>query len=72
MSKQSGRMSQSANDFLAPYAPIIGTATDVGTNRPFGNGAITVTFTPDSRNAAASFTASGYCSVHNTTHTATV
>ena len=71
MSKQSGRMSQSSNDFLAPYTPTIGTATNVGTNRPYGNGQVTVTFTPTGPNPATSFTASGYCSVHGTTHTAT-
>ena len=49
-------MSQSSNDFLAPYAPTIGTATNVGTNRPFGNGAVSVTFTPEGPNAATSFT----------------
>ncbi len=56
MSKQAGRMSQGANDFLAPYAPTIGTATDVGTGRAYDNGAVTVTFTPDARNAATSYT----------------
>jgi hypothetical protein len=56
MSKQAGRMSQSANDFLAPYAPTIGTATDVGTARAFNNGAVSVTFTPTGPNAATSFT----------------
>lgn len=56
MSKQAGRMSQGANDFLAPYAPTIGTATDVGTARAYNNGAVTVTFTPDARNAATSYT----------------
>jgi hypothetical protein len=56
MSKQAGRLSQGANDFLAPYAPTIGTATDVGTSRPYNNGAATVTFTADARNAADSFT----------------
>jgi hypothetical protein len=45
MSKQAGRMSQSANDFLEPFKPIIGTATDIGTNRPFNNGAASVSFT---------------------------
>jgi hypothetical protein len=45
MSKQAGRMSQSANDFLEPFKPIIGSATDVGTNRAFNNGAASVTFT---------------------------
>ena len=49
-------MSQGANDFLAPYAPTIGTATDVGTGRAFNNGAATVTFTATGPNAADSFT----------------
>ena len=72
MSKQAGRMSQSANDFLAPLAPTIGTATNVGTNRPYNDGAVSITFTPNSAGAAAtSYTASGYCSVHATTRTAT-
>ena len=44
MSKQAGRMSQSANDFLEPKAPINVVATDVGTNRPFNNGAASVAF----------------------------
>ena len=56
MSKQAGRMSQGANDFLTPYAPTIGTATDVGTSRAYDNGAVTVTFTPTGPNAATSFT----------------
>jgi len=56
MSKQSGRMSQSSNDFLAPYAPTIGTATNLGSGRAFNSGRADVTFTPDSRNAADSFT----------------
>jgi hypothetical protein len=56
MSKQAGRMSQGANDFLAPYAPTIGTATDVGTARPYNNGSATVTFTATGPNTADSFT----------------
>ena len=56
MSKKAGRHSQGANDFLAPYAPTIGTATNVGTGRAYNNGAATVTFTPDERNAATSYT----------------
>jgi hypothetical protein len=71
MSKQAGRMSQGANDFLTPYAPTIGTATDVGTSRAYNNGAVTVTFTHTGPNAATSYTASGYCSVHGTTHSVT-
>lgn len=57
MSKQAGRMSQSANDFLEPFKPVIGTATDVATGRAFNNGAASVTFTdaPDSP-AATSYT----------------
>ena len=49
-------MSQGANDFLTPYAPTIGTATDVGTGRAFNNGAATVTFTAAGPNAATSYT----------------
>jgi len=54
--KKSGKKSQGANDFLMPKAPTIGTATDVGTARPFNNGAATVTFTADPTYAADSFT----------------
>jgi hypothetical protein len=57
MSKQAGRLSQGANDFLAPYAPTGVSASDVGTGRDYNNGAATVTFTADPRNAATSFTA---------------
>jgi len=71
MSKRSGRKSQGANDFLMPYAPTIDSASNVGTARPYNNGAVTVSFTADPRNAATSFTASGYCSVHSATHTVT-
>ena len=56
MSKRTGKKSQGANDFLAPYAPTIGTATDVGTSRAYNNGAASVTFTADPINAATSFT----------------
>lgn len=54
--KRTGKKSQGANDFLAPYAPTIGTATDVGTSRAYNNGAASVTFTADPINAATSFT----------------
>jgi hypothetical protein len=47
MSKKAGRHSQSSNDFLEPFKPIIGTATDIGTNRAFNNGASSVPFTMD-------------------------
>lgn len=54
--KRAGKASVKQNDFLAPYAPVIGTATDVGTSRAWNNGAASVTFTPDARNAATSYT----------------
>ena len=70
--KKAGKISQSANDFLEPKAPVISSVTNVGTNRPFGNGAVVVSFDlPADSPAATSYTASGYCSVHSTTHTAT-
>jgi len=47
MSKKAGRHSQSSNDFLEPFKPIIGTATDIGTSREFNNGASSVPFTMD-------------------------
>ena len=58
MSKQAGRFSESANDFLQPSAPTIGTATDSGIGRAYNYGAATVTFTPNAAGAAAtSYTA---------------
>lgn len=70
--KNLGGNSQSSNDFLLPHAPTITSATDVGTDRAYHNGAIEVSFTlPADSPAATSYTASAYCSVHGTTHTAT-
>ena len=70
--KRSGKRSQTSNDFLQPLAPTIDSATNVGTNRPYNNGAITVAFTlPNNSQPATSYTASAYCSVHGETHTAT-
>jgi hypothetical protein len=43
--KRAGKKSLAQNDFLQPATPNIGTATDVGTNRAFNNGAASVTFT---------------------------
>ena len=64
--------SQNTKGFLQPNPPTIVSATDVGTSRAYNNGAITVDFTPAATGApATSFTASGYCSVHGVTHTAT-
>ena len=56
MSKRSGRKSQGANDFLMPYAPTINSASNVGTARPYNDGAADISFTPDPRNAATSYT----------------
>lgn len=58
MSKRAGRRSQQQNDFLQPSAPVSVSATDVGTNRAFNNGAATVSFSlPGGSPAATSFTA---------------
>jgi hypothetical protein len=57
MSKRMGRKSQAQNDFLPPLTPVSVSATDVGTNRSFNNGAATVTFSlPGGSPAATSFT----------------
>lgn len=72
MSKRAGRKSQSSNDWLEPFKPIITSVSNVGTDRPFNNGAVTVNFTmPQDSPPATQFTATGYCSVHQTNHTAT-
>lgn len=71
VNKRAGKKSLAQNDHLFPAAPLIDTATDVGTSRAFNNGAAVVTFTAQGPNAATSFTVSGYCSTHNTTHTVT-
>jgi hypothetical protein len=55
--KRAGKKSLAQNDHLAPAAPLIGTATDVGTSRAFNDGAVTVAFTAQGPNAATSFTA---------------
>ena len=69
--KNLGGNAQSSNDFLLPHAPTV-TAANVGTGREYNNGAIEVSFTlPADSPAATSYTASAYCSVHDTTHTAT-
>jgi len=56
MSKQAGRMSQGANDFLAPGTPTITSVTDVGTNRAYNNGAVDVAFNPTGVYSASSYT----------------
>lgn len=54
--KRAGKKSLAQNDYLAPAAPLIETATDVGTSRAFDNGAVTIAFTAQGPNAATSFT----------------
>lgn len=54
--KRVGKKSLAQNDNLFPAAPLIGTATDTGTNRPYNNGAASVTFTAQGPNAATSYT----------------
>lgn len=55
--KRAGKKSLAANDFLAPSAPVNVSATDVGTNRPFNNGAAVVSFSlPAGSEAATGFT----------------
>jgi hypothetical protein len=46
VSKRTGRKSLAANDFLIPLPPGPPTANDVGTNRPFDDGAAVVEFSP--------------------------
>ena len=69
-----GIKASAQDNFIAPDAPTIGTATNVGTGRAFNNGALTITFTaPTTGNTVGitSYTASAYCPTHSTTHTAT-
>jgi hypothetical protein len=55
--KRLGKRSQAANDFLEPKQPTITSATDVGTGRPYNNGAATVSFSlPGNSPAATSYT----------------
>jgi titin len=55
--KRAGKKSLAANDFLQPSAPINVSATDVGTNRPYNDGAAVVSFElPALSPAATSYT----------------
>ena len=45
MSKRAGRHSQSANDFIEPFKPIISSVVNVPTNRPYNDGKVEVYFT---------------------------
>jgi hypothetical protein len=44
MSKRAGRHSQSSNDHIAPYKPVI-SSTTIATNRPYNDGKVEVYFT---------------------------
>jgi hypothetical protein len=68
--KRVGKKSLAQNDNLFPAAPLIGTATDVGTNRPYNDGSASVTFTAQGPNAATSYTVTA-TSNGQTTRTAT-
>jgi hypothetical protein len=69
--KEAGGKSSQQNDFIPPLAPSIISATNVGTNRAFNNGAATVTFSmPANSPAATSFTVTATAS-GQTTRTAT-
>jgi hypothetical protein len=55
--KRAGRKSLAQNDFIPPLAPINVVGTDVGTNRAFNDGAVSVAFSlPAGSGAATSFT----------------
>ena len=55
--KKAGRKAQASNDFLEPLAPTGVSGTNVGTDRPFNNGAVSVAFSlPALSPAATSFT----------------
>jgi hypothetical protein len=55
--KRIGKKSQASNDFLEPLAPTSVVGTNVGTNRPFNDGAVSVAFSlPALSPTATSFT----------------
>ena len=67
MSKRAGRHSQQANDFLQPQAPINVVGTDIGTNRAYNNGAVSVAFElPVGSPAATSYTVTASTGQSNT------
>ena len=55
-SKHAGKKSLAQNDFLAPSAPSIGTASDSGSGRPYNNGSAIISFTYSGANPATSYT----------------
>ncbi len=65
-SKKKGIKSSAQDNFLAPLAPTLDSATDVGTNRAYDNGAVSVAFT-----ANGPYTATSYTVLASTGQTAT-
>jgi hypothetical protein len=55
-SKKKGIKSSAQDNFLAPLAPTLDSATDVGTNRAYDDGAVSVAFTANGPYAATSYT----------------
>lgn len=65
--KRAGKKSLAQNDFLEPLAPTSVTATDVGTNRAYNDGAATVSFSlPANSPAATSYTVTATASGQTT------
>ena len=58
--KKVGKKSLAQNDNLFPHAPVIGTAENAGTSRPFNDGKAIVPFTPQGPNEATSYTVTSY------------
>ena len=56
VNKKMGGHSQGANDALMPWTPSINSVTDVGTNRAYNDGAVSVAFTAQGPYAATSYT----------------
>lgn len=55
--KRAGRKSLAQNDFIPPLAPVSVSGTDVGTNRAYNDGAVSVSFSlPSGSPAATSYT----------------
>jgi hypothetical protein len=71
MAKQPGKRSQQQNDALAPLPPINVAATNVGTNRPFNNGAASVSFSMPANSATATLFTVSAAATGQTTRTAT-
>ena len=72
MSKKVGRHSQSANDFLEPKPVENLTATDVGTNRAYNDGAVNLSWSPPAGSPPAtsySITTSPSTSTYTTSDT---